>query len=275
MLEHLKYKVARAVESHPYLWFAAWTVAHKLTFLLPHDRSYFAIRHFGGTSNHLLVDVGANDGISALSFHKLEPDVRILSLEPNPLHRSSLQALKTRIPNFDFMMVGAGDAAAEIRLFSPYYKGIALHTFTSGSVEQVKTAVAKSFGPNVAAALEVTECAVPVIALDELNLAPWTIKIDVEGFDYKVLLGARGTLERHRPYVIVEACHAELEPMLGYFAEFNYVVLTFDQAINKFAHLEQGTLEYATGARNLFAVPHETLATLPMKQTTGHIDSDR
>jgi FkbM family methyltransferase len=263
MLGQIKYQVARAVEQHPYLWFAAWTIAHKFTALLPHDRSYFAIRHFGGTREHLLVDIGANDGISALSFHKLNPDVRILSLEPNPLHRSSLQAVKDRIPNFDFMMVGAGDTAAEVRLFSPYYKRIALHTFTSGSAEQVKTAVAKSFGPAVASALKIIECTVPIIRLDELNLAPWLIKIDVEGFDYKVLLGARATLERHRPYVIVEACHADLEPMLRYFAELDYVVLTFDMAINKFAHLEQGALEYATGARNLFAVPHETLGTLP------------
>jgi FkbM family methyltransferase len=240
-----------------------------MTFLLPHDSSYYAIRHFGGGPNDLLLDVGANDGISALSFRKLNPDIRILSLEPNALHHRALADLKSQIGNFDFMPLGAGDAAAEIRLYSPYYKHIALHTFTSGSAEQVRTAVAKSFGQNVADKIRIDECVASVVRIDDLNLSPRIVKIDVEGFDYKVLLGARETVKRSRPFMIVEVCHADIEPIRQYFAELDYVMLNFDQAQDRFAPLDMKAIEYASGARNVFAVPQELSARLPLVAPPG------
>src|ERR1700678_75711 len=56
---------ARTAELHPIIWKTAWEAMHWLPFLLPHDKSYNALRHFiaikpGG----LFLDVGANDGIS-------------------------------------------------------------------------------------------------------------------------------------------------------------------------------------------------------------------
>jgi hypothetical protein len=55
-----------------------------LPFLLPHDKSYRALRHFITLRpNGLFLDVGANDGISALSFRRFDKTYRILSLEPN------------------------------------------------------------------------------------------------------------------------------------------------------------------------------------------------
>lgn len=45
---------------------------------------------------------------------------------------------------------------------------------------------------------------VQVIAVDSLKLSPGFIKIDVEGMELQVLKGARGTLLKNRPTVIIE-----------------------------------------------------------------------
>lgn len=45
---------------------------------------------------------------------------------------------------------------------------------------------------------------IPVITVDSLQLSPSFIKIDVEGMEYQVLKGARETLKRSKPVVIIE-----------------------------------------------------------------------
>jgi hypothetical protein len=54
---------ARLAEVHPFAWKVAWEAVHQLPFLLPHDKSYNAFRHFiAKQPNGLFLDVGANDG---------------------------------------------------------------------------------------------------------------------------------------------------------------------------------------------------------------------
>ena len=45
---------------------------------------------------------------------------------------------------------------------------------------------------------------VPIITLDQLRLKPKLIKIEVEGMEADVLLGAIQTIEKHRPYLFCE-----------------------------------------------------------------------
>src|SRR3954447_11792286 len=121
---------ARIAELHPYTWKLAWEAIHYLPFLLPHDKSYRAIRHFVGVKpSGLFLDVGANDGISALSFRRFSKDYEILSLEPNPLLENALKRLQARDAKFQYRMIGAGAEAGHFRFFVPTYHGIVLHTF--------------------------------------------------------------------------------------------------------------------------------------------------
>ena len=45
---------------------------------------------------------------------------------------------------------------------------------------------------------------IQICKLDSLNLCPNFIKIDVQGFEFDVLLGAVNTISKHRPVMIVE-----------------------------------------------------------------------
>ena len=88
----------RVAVSNPVTWKLSWEAVHRLPFLLPHDQSYYALRHFiKAAPNGLFLDVGANDGISALSFRKFDKRYSILSLEPNIMHEPALKKIGQEI----------------------------------------------------------------------------------------------------------------------------------------------------------------------------------
>ncbi|MGH8553709.1 MAG: hypothetical protein ACRERS_10475, partial [Methylococcales bacterium] len=113
--------------------------------LLPHDRSYLGIKllkapvengRLATGDSRLILDIGANNGISSLGFIKLLPEWDVYAVEANSLHTDNLQKLKRRFRDrFDFMIAVAGSVSRTrnqtIRLHTPVWKGRALHTVTS------------------------------------------------------------------------------------------------------------------------------------------------
>lgn len=260
---------ARLAETHPFIWRMAWEAVHRLTFLLPHDQSYKAFRHFiAARPQGLFLDVGANDGISVLSFRKFSKEYRILGLEPNPALETPLRKIKSRDPLFEYKMVGAGAAPARLPFFVPTYKGVVLHTFTSSRQEQVRDSVTRSFGKSVGAATVIHPFEAEIIRLDDLNVDPAIIKVDAEGFDYDVLVGLEKTIERSRPFIATEIGASEYDKVKSYLNERHYVLLLYDINNDCFAP-DDGSYRRAisamSGHRNFFALPEEMLTSLPME----------
>jgi FkbM family methyltransferase len=249
-------------ELHPYTWALAWLCVRHFSFLLPHDKSYYALRHFIALKpNGLFLDVGANDGISALSFRCFDKNYQILSLEPNGLLERSLKRIKVRDPRFDYIMVGAGSQPSLLRFYVPSYKGIVLHTSTSSSPDHVLSALAASFGKSVVAAATIKTIEGRIIRIDDLAIEPTIIKIDAEGFNYDVLLGAAETIRRLRPFLIIEIESEEVEKIKSYFEDMRYRLVGYDVMLDRFC-AGAGT-PYSDLYRNFFAVPEEMLPSLP------------
>jgi hypothetical protein len=59
--------------------------------------------------------------------------------------------------------------------------------------------------------------------LDNLNLAPDFIKIDIQGFELQALRGGHRTLERHRPALLIETPGDEIIQYLSNFCYQSYV----------------------------------------------------
>lgn len=265
ILNKTKYKIGRLLEASPFTWWLAWTSAHYLTFLLPHDSSYFALKHFNRHRCKLFVDIGANAGISALSFRQINTTDSILSIEPNPIHGSSLARLKKKLSGFDYRLTAAGSQQGQLKLYMPVYKGVPLHTFASTSESQVRTAIVASY-PNLSpSGLKITSWIVEVVTLDSLNVAPSVIKIDAEGADYQILEGADQTLTQWRPYVMFEAVHEDMARFKAFFTDRNYMLMSYNQEGDVFAPLA-ATIKYESGNRNVFAIPQELAETLPTRR---------
>lgn len=257
---------ARLAESNPYLWKLAWETLHRVPVLLPHDRSYHALRQFIAVKPAgLFLDIGANDGISTLSFRRFDRHYRIFAVEPNPFLQPALERIKRKDGNFDYLMAAAGSKTAQMKFFVPVFRGIAFHTFTSGDSAKILADIDKAFGKRVAAAIEMRMFEASVVPLDELNLTPTIIKIDAEGFDFEVLSGLTGTIERTRPFVIAEIVREEFAKNIDFFHARDYALLRYEIAADRFTTKLEISDSLASGYRNFFAVPVETLKSLRME----------
>ncbi len=252
----------KLVESHPYIWWLAWTAVNELPIFLPHDASYFALKHFGRHSNSLFLDIGANTGISALDFRRFYASVPIYSLEPNPIHERRLAGLKKRLLNFDYLVAGAGDVDSELTFFTPVYHPVVLHTFTSTSEDLVLRGVIETFGERVRKRLTIVKSEARIVRIDDLNLEPSIIKIDAEGFDYQVVLGAAETIRKNRPFLMVEVAHSEFTLFKQFFDDLDYGVYWYDPQKDVFGALTRGRAECESN--NLFVVPNESTEDLPL-----------
>jgi FkbM family methyltransferase len=255
---------AGLAQRHPYLWKFAWETIHRLPILLPHDKSYRALRHFIALRPEgLFLDVGANDGVSALSFRRFSTSYRILSLEPNPLLEPELKRLKESDPCFDYKIVGAGSVRERMKFFVPLYKNVVLHTFTSSNREHILAAIVESFGRAVADAVEIKEFDCDIIPIDALNLDPTIIKIDVEGLDYAVIQGLSATIGRAKPFIIIELGAAKYEQIKEGLSERDYVLLTYNISSDSFSPAPASF--DASRYRNYFAVPENFVKSIPLK----------
>jgi FkbM family methyltransferase len=247
-------KISAAVQSHPVLWRGAWSLVHRFSFLLPHDVSYRGVRHLSLPADGLILDVGANDGISALSFRKLLPSNPVLSVEISPRHESTLRRLKSRMRNFDYVLVGAGDVHDTFRLYTPAYCGILLHTFAGVDSVGVRAALATAFGQTVCDRCVMLEDETSVQPLDDLGVAPAFIKIDVEGMGNAVLRGLRQTIERSRPPMIIEVEPSEIEAMLAFVAPFGYEAKVYEAERDALAPFVSADKFFGDGNKNLYFV---------------------
>lgn len=244
--------ISALVQRHPMTWRGAWSLVHHLPFLLPHDASYRGVKHLGLAPGGLILDVGANDGISALSFRKLLPSNPILSVEISPRHAPTLRELKSRMTNFDYVLVGAGDTHGTLRLFTPTYRGILLHTFAGVDRDAVRRALEIAFGEKIASRCSILEDDTTIQPLDELNVTPVFIKIDVEGMGHAVLRGLRTTLETSRPAVLIEVEPDDIDEIVGFMKTIRYSAAVYDSRSDSLRPFEGSDLFFDGGNKNIF-----------------------
>jgi FkbM family methyltransferase len=171
----------------------------------------------------LLLDVGANNGMSALSLRLVDRTSSILSIEPSELIARDLGIIARLIPNFEYRVIAAGSREGEFLLYTPCYGGLpitgeaSLHPPRPGQIDWIRRQV-RRFDPSKFAVLEQRVRTVP---LDSLALRPAFIKIDVEGAELEVLRGLRRTLAECRPLILIETSD-EFEHVRKFLAERAY-----------------------------------------------------
>ncbi len=132
----------------------------------------------------VIVDIGAHHGFSTLYFAKAFPDAKIIAIEPNP---SNYTLLKANIEHNKC-------------------KNIATHNVLlsdiKGKAESINMDSSNSF---VSFQKDETSVDLTTTTLDELVTEHIDfIKIDVEGFEHKILLGSKHIIENQKPIMEIE-----------------------------------------------------------------------
>lgn len=134
------------------------------------------------------LDAGAHDGSVLAELVRIAPRGRHMAWEPLPEHA---ERLRTRFPGVDVRPAALSDRAGEREfvhmLDNPGWSGFRARPVPGGSREQ-----------RLRVACERIDDALPP------DIHPALLKVDVEGAELELLLGARETLSRHRPLVVFE-----------------------------------------------------------------------
>jgi FkbM family methyltransferase len=167
------------------------------------EKELFLLRHLVGRGG-VCLDVGAAGGAHLLVMaRRVGPTGRVIGLEPRP---GSLRALRrlTRLAGVaartTLIQAALSDGPGQLPLRIPI---VPTRAHVPGSTPD-------RAGNAAFARMPSREIVVPTRSLDEVVATEGldrvdVVKIDVEGAELAVLSGARDTLRRHRPTVLVEA----------------------------------------------------------------------
>jgi len=181
--------------------------------------------------NAVVLDVGGNIGYTALRMAQIVGEGgKIYTFEPDPLNYSNLtkNLSLNSFKNIFASNIGLGAEYKQVKLFvntESNRGGNRINELADSNFEIVKIVPLDRF--------------VADNSIDKIDL----IKIDVEGYELKVLKGANEILRKHRPLLFIEFDNYNLtqqndsaKELIAYLKEFNY----------KISHAETG--DEITGA---------------------------
>jgi FkbM family methyltransferase len=209
----------KVLKSNIYLLGFVYELIYRFDIFLPIDPEYEIVKFINDKKQKNILDIGAHKGESIRSFRIFAQDTPILAFEANPVHREYLDKCKKKYKNIDYQFISASDHSGKDQINVPVYKGIELSAWASNSQEEcLKIFMERAFLSDMQKNISFRTTETPAIDLDQFNLDPFLIKIDVEGTELKILKGLYQTLIKHFPILIIEKNNCEqlkafLEPL--------------------------------------------------------------
>jgi len=194
----------------------------------------------------LVLDLGANIGVTSFHLAKKLPKSTIFSFEPLALNMDTLKHIKRRfkLENVHEFQVAAGDKAGTLEMVMPVINNVPMHglshvvheentEFNSGLKYQVPVVCLDEFKPLLDAKKRITG-----------------LKIDVENFEYYLLKGAERLLTEYQPVIYCELWENEnRKKCFDFLNNLNYSAFILHK--NKLVAVEKATVK----KHNFFFLP--------------------
>jgi FkbM family methyltransferase len=203
----------------------------------------------------LFLDVGANDGISALTFRLYNQDYKILSLEPDSKHNDALNNIKKKDKNFEFQNIGLGNKKETKKLYIPECNGVYIGQLASLIKDEAFNNVPKIISQkNISSKVKIIEKNIEIKTIDSMNLQPEIIKIDVEGFESQVLEGGIETIKKKKPFLMIEINEVSVKKVGSILLELGYLVFTYDKSTKKLNSFDLNSLNLEDFVINIICI---------------------
>ena len=156
-------------------------------------------------SNRLIVDIGANDGMSYNIIRKFDKNCKIISFEPNLTNFKNLKKNEKKDFFFKCFKFALSDKNQKKKFFTPYFKNYPITQMAGVDKAGVKKRLESSlFIKNIFKKIHLKKQIIEVKKLDFFKLKPQFIKIDIEGHEYECVKGSIKTIIKHKPILMVE-----------------------------------------------------------------------
>lgn len=192
----------------------------------PFEYDFNALSLFPADDGALFLDVGANRGQSTDAILMNRPNARIQLFEPNPLLFEKLKRMFGGNSRIAVHRVGLGDAAVEAALIVPIYNGWMFDGLGSfNRAEAAEWLRGRMFFYDEGQ-LELRQVKSRILRLDDLDLRPFFVKLDVQGYEFKALCGGESTLRREEPILLIESPD---DRIIAYLADLGYAFYAFQR----------------------------------------------
>ena len=169
-----------------------------------HDPDFHALDTIQSEAG-LALDIGANAGQSAISILSLKPRFEVVSIEPNPTCRPMLSLLvRLFAGRLRVVYAGAGNVSGQMPFHVPVRSGRQMLEEGTFDPEELNDPPSIERVGRRGVDYQLAQLPCRIIRIDELNLKPIFVKIDVQGFEFEVLQGMGETIRSSRPLIMLE-----------------------------------------------------------------------
>jgi len=230
------------------------------------------------TPKTIFMDIGANVGHHSIFLSKFASQV--LAFEPYPKVNMQFkqQIAHNNISNIQIFETGLSDRRETLNYYAPTGNNEGIGSFDESSIGKGNTSYGK---------LELQEGDQVIESDSWKNIK--LIKIDVEGFEKKVIKGLSRTIEEERPVIVCEITYGQqlsfgsIEELSSYLPQ-NYEILTFNtRKLDGSKDKRKGSLAKrsgfyelislkrwrSSGQDNIVMIPNEKSTIIP-RQTEKH-----
>ncbi|MBN4066827.1 FkbM family methyltransferase [Simkania negevensis] len=193
-------------------------------------------RQIIGNRRFLVCDIGANQGVITERILKLSPHVQVLAFEPQRSCLDRLKQLEAKHPNMQLICSGIGSEEGSLTFYEQTNHGLS-------SFRKINKSY--SYGEKGAGG-EKESYEAPIITLDdalkEVEYEHLLVKIDTQGYEKEVLVGAQQLLKEQKITAIIlelstcekyegQATYLEL---LNRLESFNFIPFDLEQGHREF-----------------------------------------
>ncbi len=171
--------------------------------LPPHEEDIYGLKYLNLNEKDDFIDVGASDGVFFKGVKSIGIKNKFIAFEPLRA-KHFLSKIKKKNKNFKYYEIALGNRKGALTLYMPHYNDWRLYNWSSHSICEIKHLLKlRNFNINLEK-MSFKKIKIKQRKLDSFKLRPTLIKIDVEGYENKVLLGAMKTIKKYKPVIYVE-----------------------------------------------------------------------
>lgn len=231
MHEEIK-KIIRTVQvSFPFLQNYKFNLIRfiRTQFKIPFEQDFKAFSLLSIPKDALFLDIGANRGQSADAiFMNVNKRIRLQLFEPNQLLCQKLSRFFGNNNQVTINNFGLGEQDSTSPLFVPFYNQWMFDGLASFiEYEAVSWLKNRLFFYNQES-LKIQKTYCQIKKLDDLNLDPFFMKLDVQGYEFSALKGGEQTIKKYKPILLIENPD-DFEAITDYLQDFGYQIYSFQE----------------------------------------------
>ena len=221
-------KILRSIQTlFPYLHdirFSFKLLIMKLT-KRPHESDFKAFNMFKPDADQVFIDIGSNRGEAILSMLVVSNfETRIIGFEPNPLVFSKLKNYFRQNRKVELYNCGLGSENQKLDLYIPFYRKWMFDGLSSFKYDSAESWLRSRLWRFNEQKLSIKKVNCQIRKLDEFQLNPYFIKIDIQGYELDALQGGYHTLNTHKPILLIESISTEV---IEFLEQFDYQFFSF------------------------------------------------